>query len=209
MACNNCGSNGGQRGMAPVGVNQQGFQQAQLYGNQFQPGSPGNQLPQSQKQNSGWGLRDTPGYNQVFPTLTPNQMALSNYSGQAAGNLISQGGGPDYSGFEPIAAYARNQFNTDTAPSLAERFTAMGGHGGLANSGFQGTIAGAEQEAKLGIAKLMAQYGQRYQGLQNQRLGTLLQNGLTNQLHNHYTEPTPGFFSNAAKALPYVAAAFI
>ena len=209
MACRNCGSSGGQQGMAPVGVNDQGFQQAQLYGNQFQPGSPGNQLPPSQKRDAGFGLMDTPGYNQVFPTLTPNQMALSNYSGQAAGNIISRGGGPDYSGFEPIAAYARNQFNTQTAPSLAERFTALGGHGGLANSGFQGTIAGAEQEAKLGIAKLMSEFGQNQQQTENQRLNILLNGGLTNQLHNHYTEPTAGFFNNAAKALPYAAAAFI
>lgn len=216
MACKSCNNRGGQnsgagQAMAPIGVApQQAMMQGVQYGNQYPSANmQGNQFPQSQRPDRGWGLQDTPGYNQVFPTMTPYQMGLANYAGQAAGNLIGQGGGPDYSGFGPIEQRARTQFNEQTLPSIAERFTGTG-YGAQNSSAFHSQLGAYASDFDQGIAALRSQHGIQQQGLNNQRLGILLQGGLQNQLHNHYTEPTPGLFNSLAsgigKAAPYAAA---
>ena len=64
-------------------------------------------------------------------TLTPQQQGWQS----ALGNQASQALQNPYEGFEPIAQQARNQFNTSTVPSLAERFTSMG-TGGQRSSAF-------------------------------------------------------------------------
>ena len=59
--------------------------------------------------------------------------------------------------FEPLRQQAMTQFNTQTVPSLAERFTSLGG--GQRSSAFQGALgqAGAGlQENLAGMQTLLA-----------------------------------------------------
>lgn len=187
MACKSCGT-GGNQAMAPAGVNPEGFQQAQLSGQQFQP-------PKS----SFW--TGSKASNALFPLLTPQQQQLTSQAGQQASNLIGQGGGADYSGFEPIAQQARTQFQTDTVPSLAERFVSMGRDSRLGRSGYVGELGKAGGQLDQALAALKSQYGLQQQGLNNQRLGTLLSGGLGRQFESAYMPAQPGFLQNAGTAL--------
>ncbi len=86
-------------------------------------------------------------------------------------------------GFEPFAQQARQNFNTQTIPGLAERFTAMGG--GQRSSAFQGALGNAGANLEGQLAGLKSQYGLQQQ---NQLLPMLEQNYQTRQ---------PGFAENA------------
>lgn len=137
----------------------------------------------------------------MLPTQTPQQMQLSNQAGNAAMGLFGRLGSPDTSGFAPIANRAMSRFQTDIVPSLAERFTAMGGHGALASSGFQGTLGRAGADLSEGLAALESEYGSQQQGLNNQLLSILLSGGMTPQYQNIYTQATPGFKQGIAGSL--------
>lgn len=183
--------------MAPVGIDPQ---QAQLQGVQFgQQGAP---------KGSWWS--GTPGYNQMFPTVTPQQSQLIGQAGSAAGNLINRGFSPDYSGFDPIAQQALTQFNEDTIPSLAERFTSMGS-GAQNSSAFASQLGAHAADLQQGLAALRSQYGQQQQGMNQNLLNILLNGGMQSQFHNHYTEPVGGFKQGIGRgiggALPLAAAA--
>jgi hypothetical protein len=86
-------------------------------------------------------------------------------------------------GFQPIANEANRQFNTQTIPSLAERFTSMGTGGRLGNdsrqqsSAFAGALGAAGSGLQQGLAALKSQYGLQNQG----NLLNLLGIGLTPQ----------------------------
>jgi len=90
-------------------------------------------------------------------------------------------------GFEPIAQDAMKRFQSDTVPSLAERFTSMG-EGAQRSSGFQQALgdAGADLSSNLGAQQ--AQYSLQKQGLLQQLLGQ----GLTPQFDNNYQQGQPG-----------------
>lgn len=90
-------------------------------------------------------------------------------------------------GFEPIEKYARNKFASESIPSLAERFTAMGGSDTRGSSDFAGMLGGAQSEFDQGLAAYKAQYGQ--QGQQNAL--QLLQMGLQPQNENIYFGQRP------------------
>lgn len=179
MACKSCKKGGGNQPMAPVGIDPQ---QAQLQGIQY-----GNQgAPKS----SFWS--GTPGYGQQLPTKTPQQMQLANAASQSGLNLLGRVGQPDYSGFEPIAQQAVTQFNEDTIPSLAERFTSMGS-GAQNSSAFASQLGSHAADLQQGLASLRAQYGQQQQGMNQNLLGTLLSGGMAPQYENIYHQPVGGF----------------
>jgi hypothetical protein len=87
------------------------------------------------------------------------------------------------SGFAPIEQQARQQFQTQTVPSLAERFTAMGG--GQNSSAFQGALGAHSAQLETGLAALKSQFGQ--QDLQS----------LLPLLEQNYERRQPGFGENA------------
>jgi hypothetical protein len=90
-------------------------------------------------------------------------------------------------GFEPIAAQARNRFQRQTVPGLAERFTALGGSDTRGSSDFSGALAGAGSEFEQGLAALQAQYG-----IQNEQSAlNMLQLGLTPQTESVYFGGSP------------------
>lgn len=117
---------------------------------------------------SNW-LQGNPELFQQIPKYSPGMM-------QGLEQLFSQGlegiQNPQ-AGFQPFADQAINQFNTQTIPGLAERFTAMGG--GQRSSAFQNALGSSGANLNQNLAALGSQYG-----LQN-RAGLLdqLKLGLT------------------------------
>jgi len=88
-----------------------------------------------------------------------------------------------YQGFAPIAQQARSQFNNQTVPSIAERFTSMGSGGALSSPAFASQLGQAGSGLEEAIAALMAQFGQRQQqfGLQQSGQGLQQQNEMSYQ----------------------------
>jgi hypothetical protein len=143
-----------------------------------------------QKKRSGIGeffLGKQQQYNQV-PTQTPQAMQLL----QQLLSSGAQGIQNPYQGFEPIAQQAQRQFETQTVPGLAERFTALGSGGSQNSSAFQGALGSAGAGLSTDLAALKSQYG-----LQNRNsLVNQLQLGLTPQFQTVNEEGTQGFLSN-------------
>lgn len=80
------------------------------------------------------------------------QSAMDEILGLAMGRLQDP-----LKGFEPMAERARSQFQTQTIPSLAERFTSMG-EGAQRSSGFQQALGGAGVDLEEMLASLGSQY---------------------------------------------------
>ena len=122
--------------------------------------------------------------NQV-PTVTPEVSSALN-------QLLQQGlSGIEnpQAGFNPIAQEARTQFQQQTVPSIAERFSGLGAQGSSA-FGQQLGAAGA------GLEQNLASQGANY-GLQN-RQGLLQQLQLASkpQFENIHTPGSSGLFAN-------------
>jgi hypothetical protein len=96
-----------------------------------------------------------------------------------------------YAGFEPIEQQARNQFNQQTIPGLAERFASLGNNA-LSSGAFYSQLgqAGAGLEADLAAQK--AQYGQQNIG----QILQMLQLGLQPQFENIHRPQSNGLFQN-------------
>jgi len=126
---------------------------------------------------------------------TPQQRGLQN---QGIGNLMQllQSGGGTPGSFEPIAQKARSQFQTQTIPGLAERFTALGGQN---SSAFQGALGQAGAGLEEGLAAQGSQYGLQ-QNAQIQNLMQLLL-GLSSQpqFENLVFQGQPGLLQSAAQ----------
>lgn len=130
-------------------------------------------------------------------TFSPQQMGLQNQGIQNLLQLLQSGGGTP-GNFEPIAQKARTQFQTQTIPSLAERFTALGGQN---SSAFQGALGSAGAGLEEGLAAQGAQYGLQ-QNAQLQNLMQLLL-GLSTQpsVENVIYKGQPGALHGAAQGL--------
>jgi len=96
-------------------------------------------------------------------------------------------------GFQPIADKAMNQFQTQTVPSLAERFTSMG-QGGQRSSDFSSAIGGAGADLGRDLSAQESQYGLQRGGQLQQLLGM----GLTPQFESSFRPQTHGFLGNMA-----------
>lgn len=104
--------------------------------------------------------------------------------------------------FAPIAQQAREQFAQQTVPSLAERFTALGGQ---RSSAFPQALGQAGSQLESNLAAQGAQFGMQGQDQQNRLLLSLLGLGLTPQFENAYRPGTPGLLGSAAQSLPLLA----
>lgn len=99
-------------------------------------------------------------------------------------------------GFAPLAQKAQTQFNTQTIPGLAERFTAMGGQN---SSAFQGALGSAGAGLNENLAALESQYGLQ-QNAQNQQLMQLLSGiGFQPQFENIVSPGQPGALHGLAQ----------
>jgi hypothetical protein len=104
-------------------------------------------------------------------------------------------------GFAPIAQQARSQFNQQTVPSLAERFTSMG-QNSLGSPAFASQLGQAGSGLEEALAALQSQYG-----MQNQQNALqMLALGMSPGFENFYQGSQPGLgeniLSGAAQAAP-------
>lgn len=126
------------------------------------------------------------GVNQA-PRFNPQQQqALALLLGQGSAGLQNP-----YAGFAPIAQQARNQFNQQTIPSLAERFTSMG-NASLSSPAFASQLGQAGAGLEEALAALQSQYGMKNQ----QNALSLLALGLSPSFENFYQRSQPGFGEN-------------
>jgi len=160
-----------------------------------------------------------PGTMQILPTQTPAQQQLSSVNLQNVLQMLQGGMGstaqnqPGRFDFGPIEQRARNQFQTETIPSIAERFTALGG--GQNSSAFQSVLgrAGADLESQLAalgsqVGMQQQQFGQQQQGMDRDYLLALLRLALLPQFETQYIPGKSGVFGGAAQGLGQGAGAF-
>lgn len=105
---------------------------------------------------------------------------------------------------QAIEGYARQQFQQNTVPGLAERFTSLGGQNRLASSGFGRTVgaAGSHLEGQLaGLRSNIAQ-GQIQSGLQPQF------EALRTTPQANWLDRLPGLVGAGVQAAPWVSKLF-
>lgn len=120
---------------------------------------------------------------------TPNKF---NPQQQNALNMLLQQGQQGLqnplAGFGDVENYAKQQFQSNVIPSIAERFTSMGGSDTARSSDFTGALG----SAGAGLASELAALRQQY-GTQNQQNALqLLQMGLEPQQEWYYQAADPG-----------------
>jgi len=136
----------------------------------------------------------TPGEFKQISKFNPAQEQGFNTSLQQALSGLQQ---PLGQGYAPIAQQARSQFNQQTIPTLAERFSSMGGQGGQRSSAFPQMLGQAGAGLEEGLAAGQAQFGLQHQQLLQQLLGI----GLTPQFETMYTPRQPSFIGNLLSSL--------
>lgn len=145
------------------------------------------------KQGAGNFLFGNKGGVEQYSTVTPEQQSIL----QLLQQLGVQGLQNPSAGFEPIAQQARNDFNQQTVPSLAERFSSMG-NSSLSSPAFASQLgqAGAGLESEL--AAMQAGYGQQNM----QQILQLLQLGLQPQSENVFRPRENGLIQGLIGAAP-------
>jgi len=136
--------------------------------------------------------------NIPIPYTPQQQGALNQSLGQAMSYLQNPGPRP---GFEPIAQRAREQFQTNTIPSIAARFASMGTGGNLRSSAFNQALSSGASDLESQLAALGAQHSLQQQGLDQNMLFNLLGTGLKPQSENVYIPGQPGFLENVGGGL--------
>lgn len=144
---------------------------------------------------------------QQAPRLSTQQLGLQN---QGIGNLMQllqggQGGMPGGApgNFAPIAQKARTQFQTQTIPGLAERFTSMGNQ---RSGAFQAALGNAGAGLEEGLAAQESQYGlqqnAQLQNLMKILLGISSQPGFENIIFGGQPGAFQGASQGAGQLLP-------
>jgi len=96
----------------------------------------------------------TPARTEQISLLDPDQQKASQQLLQRVLGMLQN----PQEGFQPIADQARRQFQQETIPSLAERFTQLGSQ---RSSAFTGELGKAGVDLESNLASLGSQYGQR------------------------------------------------
>jgi len=137
--------------------------------------------------------------------FTGNQQNLMNMLGMMGMQGLQTGQMPGGMSFDPIQKQAETQFNTQTIPSLAERFTSMGG--GQRSSAFQGALGQAGAGLQENLAAMKSQYAMQMMPM----LMQMMNMGLRPQYEQQYMPGSPSFMTSLAggvgQALPYAAKA--
>ena len=135
-------------------------------------------------------------------------MAMIQGGGQAGQNYgqsqqyLSSLLGNDPEAYERFAAPMRQEFEQETLPGIAERFSGLGGGlggGAAGSSGFGQAIGGAAAKFQSNIQNLFAQIRQNAAGQAMNQFNNLLSTGLGN--YTAYQPGTPGLFSQAAAGI--------
>lgn len=134
--------------------------------------------------------------------LNPQQQGLQNQGIQQLMQLLQGGGSQGIGGapgsFEPIAQRARTQFQTQTVPGLAERFTALGGQN---SSAFQGALGSAASGLEEGLAAQGSQYGLQQNAQLQNLIQMLLGFSARPSFENLVFQGQPGAFHGLAQGL--------
>ena len=124
---------------------------------------------------------------QQAQTLNPQQQSILQFLLQMGQSGLQN----PQQGFAPIAQQARDQFNQQTVPSLAERFSSMGNNA-LSSPSFVSQLGQAGAGLEGNLAALQSQYGQQNQ----QNAMQMLALGLSPSFQNFYQASQPGFGEN-------------
>lgn len=116
--------------------------------------------------------------------------------------LLQQQSSQNKFDFGPIAEQAKTQFQQETVPTIAERFTSMGG-GRLSSPSFAQQLGSAGAGLNQNLAAMEQQFGlqnrsldQQDKGMQLQTLLSLLGIGLQPRTQQYYRPGQPGLFGN-------------
>lgn len=154
----------------------------------------------------GQGLVGRPEQFNQLPRFTPQQQGLQGQTINSIQDILkmiqpgAQGGRGQFD-FAPIAQQARTNFQSQTAPSIAERFAALGGSGTRGSSGINSALAGAGANLEQSLASLQSQYGLAQQGQQNQLLQTLLGFSAQPSYENIYFPGSSGLLGQSAQGI--------
>ncbi len=141
-----------------------------------------------------------PAQSQQFPTITPQQAGVKGAASNQALQYLQGLGGGSF-GTSPIAQQARNRFETQTIPGLAERFTSLGS-GAQRSSAFAGLLGQQGAGLEQGLAGLEQQN-------MLQLLPYLLQASLQPEAETGITEQQPGFLQTAGSSILPILTALI
>lgn len=159
----------------------------------YEPGAMPVQSPRSSWRDFFLG---SPTRTQQLALNDPEQaqalsMLLQRALGSVTGAQPGMGGQFD---FAPIEQAARSQFEQQTIPSIAERFTALGGQG---SSAFKQALGSAGAGLEQNLAAMKSQYNlQREPLMQN-----YLQMGLRPRFENMIIPGRTGFLENLLSGL--------
>lgn len=149
-----------------------------------------NFIPVNQPQAS--FFKSAPAGFQQLSTQTGQQQGLNALLGNlgqgAVGNLNLPGSNNGMSSFQPIAQQAQRNFQTQTVPGLAERFTSLGG-GQLGSPAFASQLGQAGAGLQSGLAAQEQGFNMQQEQMQNQNLMQLLQMFLQPQFQNMFHQP--------------------
>ena len=129
-------------------------------------------------------------FTQVPRFTGGQQQGLDQILQQALGGLQQ----PLGQGFAPVAEQARTQFQQQTVPGIAERFSGLDGQ---RSSGFRQALGQAGAGLEQGLAGQQAQFGLQQQGLLQQLLGQ----GLQPQFETAFQPRQSGLLENLLMAL--------
>jgi hypothetical protein len=144
-----------------------------------------------------FGTQDT--FKQL-PTLSAQQLGTQSQLGQNVSPLLQNLMGNKFD-FAPIAQQARTRFQTQTVPSIAERFSSLGGQGGQRSSAFQGALGSAGAGLDENLASLQQQYGLQQQGQQQNLLSLLLGHAQQPGFENLFMQGRQGLLGSLAGGL--------
>jgi hypothetical protein len=152
-------------------------------------------------QNIGQGAKDflvgTPGRVDQIPLLNPQQQALQSQIGSAASGMLGNIGNNKFD-FAPIAQQARTNFQTQTLPSIAARFSGMGNQRG---SDYRYALGSAGAGLDEGLAALQQKYNLAQGSQQQQLLLALLSQALQPQQQNIFGGPQNGLLQSLFPAV--------
>lgn len=133
-------------------------------------------------------------FEQVQRFNPQQQGALQQLLGMGFGGLQNP-----TQGFQPIKERALSTYQNQVIPSIAERFTSMGGHGSgaLSSPAFASQLGQSSSDLTQGLAGMEAQYGQNAIA----QLLQILNLGLTPQFEQAYRPGTTGLLGPLLQGL--------
>lgn len=159
-------------------------------------------------------LSGTPGRVEQSYLLNPAQQGLQNQSIQQAMSLLGNINNPTgmaAPNIGDIKNQARQQFQSQTIPTIAERFAGRGRSSafenalGRAGSSLEGNLAGLQYQHDIG----QQQFGLQQRGQQQQLLSSLLGLGMQPSFENRYINEQPGLGQGIASGFGATAPYFL